>query len=489
MVEFLYKKGYRNLSNIIIRNQLKAFIRFLMDKLSVWIKHPYRIWHVSHPDVDISIDIRQPLAIISFLGLLTWYIAYPSSPAFMVLVGLGLINAFSLAWALSMAQMVRGKRTLRSNVMQVGDELEEQIYLINKSIFPVLWAEFIDHSQLPGYTVTSVRAVESNNMINWRVHVICKQRGVFKLGPWELHLGDIFGFFHITQRYLQPLEILVYPPLTVLPSDILPRSGVVGDHRQLRQSLPIDTVNAYSTRAYQPGDPLRRFHWKITARQGSPFVRVFEPEAASKIWIIPDFDIHAHIGEGDQSTEEDMVLIAASISSQLLQSGLAVGLFACAGGEYIIPPGRSSVYLWRILRALAPLRAQQGCEYTKVMRLASKFIPPRDLMVLITPSTNLDWASEIKQFGHYSRFGVNVILLDPFSYGADQKAEMVSPVLSGMGFICRIIHKGEIQPLQETYGRLARWEFKTLGTGRVVISQSPRFQLDDASIPMLREGG
>jgi hypothetical protein len=104
-------------------------------------------------------------------------------------------------------------------------------------------------------------------------------------------------------------------------------------------------------------------------------------------------------------------------------------------------------------------------------------------MVLITPSVSLDWTAEIRQQGKYGRMGVHVILLDPFSYGADQKAEYVSPALAELGFSSKIIRKGEVQPLQETYGKLTRWEFKTLGTGRVVIKQSPRYLVEPASVP------
>ena len=54
--------------------------------------------------------------------------------------------------------------------------------------------------------------------------------------------------------------------------------------------------------------------------------------------------------------------------------------------------------------------------------------------------------------------------------------------MAELGFSCRVIQKGEIQPLNETYGKLTRWEFKTLGTGRVVVKQSPRYN-DEVGIP------
>src|SRR3972149_2655936 len=123
-------------------------------------------------------------------------------------------------------------------------------------------AEVVDHSSMPGYSVSSVRAAESHQTVNWRVNAACSQRGVFQLGPWELLLGDPFGVFRVIQSYSERNEILVYPPLADLPRSILPHQRMVGDNRPLRQPLPAETIQAISARPFAPGDPLRQIHWR-----------------------------------------------------------------------------------------------------------------------------------------------------------------------------------------------------------------------------------
>ena len=67
-----------------------------------------------------------------------------------------------------------------------------------------------------------------------------------------------------------------------------------GEERPLHQPLRAETQDAFTARPYQPGDPLRHIHWPITARHDAPYVKVFEPEDASTVWLLADLDAAAH---------------------------------------------------------------------------------------------------------------------------------------------------------------------------------------------------
>ena len=182
------------------------------------------------------------------------------------------------------------QRTLRYSAVQVGDELEEMVTLDNRSRLPVIWAEFVDQSTAPGYSISGVRVSDARKTEQWRLHTSCSQRGVYSLGPWEVRLGDPFGIFEARQAYHQQTEIVVYPPLAALPPEIAHHRRSIGDHAPLRQPVSAETINAMSTRPYVMGDALHRVHWRTTAKRDDLFVKIFEPEAASTMWLIPDLD-------------------------------------------------------------------------------------------------------------------------------------------------------------------------------------------------------
>ena len=427
------------------------------------------------PDRIVTIEIRQVLPALVLIGLSFWYLSSPSAPALMMLLAIGGMILGSVLWAWTMATRVNVFRQLRSSVMQLGDELEEVIYLANHSILPVIWVEFVDHSEIPGYTLTSIRAADPFNTQQWRAHTICSRRGLFSLGPWEIIMGDVFGFFKIHQLYTQKHEILVYPPLAALPPEIIPRGGTLGEQRSLRQSISSETVHAMATRAYLPGDPIRHFHWKSTAHKDTPIVKMFEPESASRIWLAPDFDAAVHIGTGAESTEETMVLMTASLAAHLLQQGMAVGLFASAQTDEIILPARGGGQIWSILKSLAPLHPVQDRPLRTMLDRLNQVVPGRDLMILVTPSVNPDWINHLNN-SRKARVGggSQVILLDPESFGGTGNSGSFALLLAEMNVTARTIRMGEVRPMAEAYGSLARWEFVTVGTGKAVARRSPR---------------
>jgi uncharacterized protein (DUF58 family) len=238
-------------------------------------RRPVVILRHTGPDLIVSVELRQWLPVAVFLAALGWYIAAPTDVAAMSVAALAGLLLAGFLWARSMARCVTARRRLRYTALQVGDEIEEIVTLSNDSSLPVAWAEFVDQSDLPGYTVSSVRMADGHGMTQWRAHTLCTRRGLFTLGPWELHLGDPFGLFFVRQRYTQRQDILIYPPLAPLPPHLLPHTATVGAHRPLRQPLPANTIDAIGVRPYVPGDTLRHVHWRTTARRQAPYTKLF----------------------------------------------------------------------------------------------------------------------------------------------------------------------------------------------------------------------
>lgn len=432
------------------------------------------------PDCIVTIELLQLLPLIAFVIFLIWYLVTPTRIAAMGVSATGGILLSAYLWARSLARNVRAQRKLRYTALQVGDELEEEISLKNGSILPILWAEFSDRSNIPGYTVTSVRAADPRNTVQWRARAICTRRGIFALGPWELLMGDPFGILRVRMLYYQHQEILVYPPLAELPPHLLEHSGIQGDQRPLHQPIHAETMDAFSARPYLPGDPLHHIHWRTTARKDYPFVKLFEPQAASSVWLVPDCDSAVHLGEGDQSTFETMILVLASLASEMLRGQLSVGLFANASEQNLVSPQPGQPHLWHILHALAPLEPGPGHPLKETLDKVRHLVTARNMIVILTPSLDPGWLPYAHRLGGpHILSRAEVILLDPASFGGAGHAEHMLPILASSGITSRVIQRGQIKPLSGSYGELGRWEFKNLATGRVVARHRPHVAMGE----------
>lgn len=442
-------------------------------------KPPHQVWQQTIEDGEVEIRLQQPVILVILIGLVFLYIIWPIKVVVICLVSVAGIILSGYGWVRSLAGHVHATRKLCYAAMQVGDEMEENICVQNTGWLPVLWIGIEDHSDFPAYSIGVIRALDATSKAEWRVNLICKQRGVFSLGPWEWVSGDPFGLFTVQRNYTKAQKLVVYPPLAVLPAEFLPRGKQVGDTRSLNQPWVSDSVQVSQTRPYQPGDPLRRIHWRTTARHQNLYVKVFDPEAASRIWLIPDLDPAVHTKnqteEWQDSSEETLILLLSALASQLINDQRAVGLFAGVDSPSIVLPQRGPAFLWTILSELAPLHTTQPVNLAETLKSTRNLISARDLVIVVTPSLESDWMFNLAKITHsFAEREAWAFLLDPTSFGMDGNPKAAQEQAAALGINTRIVRRGDIQPQLGGMGALRRWEYLTLGTGRIVVRNRPR---------------
>jgi uncharacterized protein (DUF58 family) len=434
---------------------------------NTFLQHWKGLLRFEKDDNTSVIRLNYPWLLIVSIGMLIWY-SFSFTPATAAIAAVinGLL-LISYSWARHIARHTSAHRKLKYSAFQVHDELEEEITLKNTGILPIIWAQFRDNSTLPNHDITSVRASTANSSITWIAKTTCKQRGVFNLGPLTILMSDPVGIFTIEQICSQIEEVVIYPQLAKLPANILPQTRSVGDQRKLHQPLPAETINAFTTRPYVPGDPLRRLHWPRTARENELFVKIFEPESSGNVWLIPDYDAAVQCGQGSESTSEFLATLLASLSNRLLREHMSVGMFSWTDHQSIVLPRRGKPHHWNLLKAIAPLQPTDNRPMAQVIHTALTLTSARDLIIIVTPSLNTDWANLQTQNN------LMTILLDPEPFSGKSGADKAAQHLQARNIPTRILHRDEIQPLRAAYGPLSRWEFLVLSTGRVIVLQKP----------------
>ena len=119
-----------------------------------------------------------------------------------------------------------------------------------------------------------------------------------------------------------------------------------------------------------PGDTLRRIHWRTTARREELYVKEYDNELAGDLWIVLDLHSVVQAGQGDLTTEEHGVTLAASLAAAMLRQNRAVGFLSEGAVATLLPLEGGETQLWRILRSLASARALGAAAGAPVVRLA-----------------------------------------------------------------------------------------------------------------------
>ena len=202
------------------------------------------------------------------------------------------------------------------------------------------------------------------------------------------------------------------------------------------------TPNASGVRPYEPGDSFNRIHWRTTARTNELMVKLFELDPASDIWVILDLDRSVHVGEGEESTEEFVVRIAASIARFFLVANRSVGFISYGKRLFIEDAERGSQQYTRILEALALSTAEGDVPLGTLIEEESKRFGRHTTVVAITPSTSEDWVASL-QFVAERGVKVAAVLLEPSTFGGQENALMVFGTLAASDIYTYLVRQSD----------------------------------------------
>ena len=106
-------------------------------------------------------------------------------------------------------------------------------------------------------------------------------------------------------------------------------------------------------REYQYGDDIRNIDWNVTARTGSPFVKVFEEERELTVMLVVDVSASGEFGSKEQMKGELAIELCALLAFSAIQNNDKVGLIIFSDRvEKFVPPRKGRKHVLRVLREL-----------------------------------------------------------------------------------------------------------------------------------------
>lgn len=353
---------------------------------------------------------------------------------------LGGLLTISFLWAWLSVRWINISRKTRARRAQVGRNMDEAFIVRNRSVLPKLWLEVRDHSTLPGHRASHVvPALGARRSYRWYVETPCLTRGEFQLGPVTLMSGDPFGFFLTPRRIDATSRVIVYPATVPVDQIHLPVGLISGGAAQRRRAHFI-TTNAAGIRDYVSGDAFNRIHWPSTARKDRLLVKEFEIDPLVDIWLFVDFSASSlveepsvqrigHIGpviptsqEIPPSTEEYVVVAAASLAKCFIESERALGFAAYTPSREIHQPERGDRQLARILQTLAVARSFSDYSLSQMLTLETPYFTRGTTLVIVTSSLKSSWINEAQVL---SSRGIRpmCVLVDSHSFGGTKPAD------------------------------------------------------------------
>lgn len=351
---------------------------------------------------DVGIELPKWMTVAGALAL--FGILFRQEALVLVAIGIALVAlALRLWWDFSLVATTYTREFSNKRAFH-GDDVTVTLETVNLKPLPVTRLEVAElvteNVRIPGRTLDRTE-IPNRRMfrtlfslgfyerVDYRYTFRTHRRGWYRFGPATLTATDPFGLVRRKRQFPELDGVLTYPRVVPMTQVIVPARQPLGDFKP-PQALLEDPMRIAGVRQYEPGDSPRRIHWRATARTGELQTKVSEPSATPIAAVFLDTITFSHLWEGQQSDLLELaVVVASSISAQLLEGRYQVGMYANAPIPEVsrsvrIPPGRRPGQLSHILERLAMIAPAFDARIEQMMTEELARLPWGATMVVIT---------------------------------------------------------------------------------------------------------
>lgn len=150
------------------------------------------------------------------------------------------------------------------------------------------------------------------------------KRGYYRWSGLEAIGYDALGLVRLSKDYqTTPAELIVWPVPIPINVDLKTAAGYGISENESGSSRGAG-IEPRGIREYQRGDPLRRIHWRSSARVGTLMVKEFEAGSSLTVAFMIQTTRGTEIGQGAATSLEMMVGNCTFIADVFLQQGAEV---------------------------------------------------------------------------------------------------------------------------------------------------------------------
>lgn len=259
------------------------------------------------------------LAVLSFFALFysgepifLWIVYFQLSMLFISIINL--LTTFSL---IRYYQSVTPERTVR------GETVTLRLELHNESILP--FAHLTVRYSTPQSMYTGKESSLSASLLPKRKEIFeaqidCDYRGEYPIGFTSIEATDLFGLITISIPFSvfhnKPIDLLIYPRIRqIAPGFLVNREQEGAQESPYSRSEELTSIA--EIRDYREGDPLKRMHWKLSARHQKYLVKEFEGTLVSDSVVLVDCTQHGLTGEEAARFEDTIAECATAFCKRL----------------------------------------------------------------------------------------------------------------------------------------------------------------------------
>jgi uncharacterized protein (DUF58 family) len=158
-----------------------------------------------------------------------------------------------------------------------------------------------------------------------------------------------------------------------------------GDYRTLLRGSGLDLADL---REYQHHDDVRHIDWNVTARSGTPHVRVFTEDREMAAWFLLDLSPSVDFGSGEQRKRNVSAEFVATLARVLTRHGNRVGGMLYGSGVDAVIPARGGrrhvLHLLHSMQTISPSADDGTTRLRELLDSAAQLIKRRSTIFVVS---------------------------------------------------------------------------------------------------------
>ncbi len=167
-------------------------------------------------------------------------------------------------------------------------------------------------------------------------------------------------------------------------------------------------------REYSPGDEVKTIDWKVSARMGKPFIKLYKEEREVVVMLLVDMSASGKFGTSGRMKLDTAAEIASILAFNAIKNNDKVGVILFTDRvEKYIPPKKGSSHIWRVIKEIFTFKpAYTGTNVDEAVQFLGRVSRKKTISFVISDFVAGNYSKSLKIASKRHEI-ISVLLSDP----------------------------------------------------------------------------
>ena len=180
-------------------------------------------------------------------------------------------------------------------------------------------------------------------------------------------------------------------------------------------------------REYSPGDEVKTIDWKVSARMGKPYIKLYKEEREVVVMLLVDMSASGKFGTSGKMKLETAAEIASILAFNAIKNNDKVGVILFTDRvEKYIPPKKGSSHIWRVIKEIFTFKPEHtGTDIDEAVQFLGRVSRKKTISFVISDFVAGDYAKSLKIASKRHEI-ISVLLSDPNDFNLPKAGIMLA---------------------------------------------------------------